>query len=88
MANKYKRVLVKLSGEALQDKQNSAILDSNKLNEVAVAITKKSANVVRSSIFKTFNCLAFLLFNAFAAIFTMFCDSINFLLSKHSDYML
>ena len=38
MANKYKRVLVKLSGEALQDKQNSAILDSNKLNEVAVAI--------------------------------------------------
>lgn len=38
MANKYKRVLVKLSGEALQDKQNSAILDSQKLNEVAVAI--------------------------------------------------
>lgn len=38
MVNKYKRVLVKLSGEALQDKQNSAILDSNKLNEVAVAI--------------------------------------------------
>ena len=38
MANKYKRVLVKLSGEALQDKQKSAILDSNKLNEVAVAI--------------------------------------------------
>ena len=38
MANKYKRVLVKLSGEALQDKQNSAILDSQKLNEVAIAI--------------------------------------------------
>lgn len=38
MANKYKRVLVKLSGEALQDKQNIAILDSQKLNEVAVAI--------------------------------------------------
>lgn len=38
MVNKYKRVLVKLSGEALQDKQNSAILDSNKLNEVAIAI--------------------------------------------------
>ena len=38
MVNKYKRVLVKLSGEALQDRQNSAILDSNKLNEVAIAI--------------------------------------------------
>ena len=38
MYNKYNRVLLKLSGEALQDKQNSAILDSNKLNEVAVAI--------------------------------------------------
>ena len=38
MANKYKRVLVKLSGEAFQDILNSAILDSNKLNEVAVAI--------------------------------------------------
>ena len=38
MANKYKRVLIKLSGEALQDKENSAILDVDKLNEVAVAI--------------------------------------------------
>ena len=38
MVNKYKRVLVKLSGEELQDRQNSAILDSNKLNEVAIAI--------------------------------------------------
>ena len=35
---KYKRVLIKLSGEALQDKKNSAILDAKKLNEVAMSI--------------------------------------------------
>ena len=38
MIAKYKRVLVKLSGEALQDKTNSAILDADKLNEVAKTI--------------------------------------------------
>ena len=35
---KYKRVLIKLSGEALQDKENCSILDAKKLNEVALAI--------------------------------------------------
>ena len=38
MMKKYKRVLIKLSGEALQDKENSAILDAKKLNQVAISI--------------------------------------------------
>ena len=35
---KYKRVLLKLSGEALQDKKNNTILDAERLNNVAKAI--------------------------------------------------
>lgn len=35
---KYKRVLLKLSGEALQDKKNNTILDAERLNNVAHAI--------------------------------------------------
>ncbi len=35
---KYKRVLLKLSGEALQDKKNNTILDAERLNNVAIAI--------------------------------------------------
>ncbi len=34
----YKRVLLKLSGEALQDKKNATILDAKSLNDVAAAI--------------------------------------------------
>lgn len=35
---KYKRVLLKLSGEALQDKKNNTILDAERLNNVAKSI--------------------------------------------------
>jgi uridylate kinase len=35
---KYKRVLLKLSGEALQDKKNNLIFDAERLNNVAKAI--------------------------------------------------
>ena len=35
---RYKRVLLKLSGEALQDKKNNTILDAERLNNVAKAI--------------------------------------------------
>lgn len=35
---KYKRILLKLSGEALQDKKNNTILDAERLNNVALAI--------------------------------------------------
>lgn len=35
---KYKRILLKLSGEALADKQNSAILGADNLNKVSLAI--------------------------------------------------
>ena len=38
MATKYKRVLVKLSGEALADRSENAILGSENLNKTAVAI--------------------------------------------------
>lgn len=38
MATKYKRVLVKLSGEALADRSDNAILGSENLNKTAVAI--------------------------------------------------
>lgn len=37
---KYKRILLKLSGEALADKVDHRILDSNQLNKVANAIKK------------------------------------------------
>lgn len=40
MANKYKRVLLKLSGEALADKKEHAILESKSLDEVSLAIKK------------------------------------------------
>lgn len=35
---KYKRILLKLSGEALADKENSAILGADNLNKVSLAI--------------------------------------------------
>lgn len=35
---KYKRVLLKLSGEALSDRENDAILGANNLNKVSLAI--------------------------------------------------
>ncbi len=38
MATKYRRVLVKLSGEALADRSDNAILGSENLNKTAVAI--------------------------------------------------
>ncbi len=38
MANKYHRVLVKLSGEALADHTNNGILEAKRLKEVAMAI--------------------------------------------------
>lgn len=38
MANKYKRVLVKLSGEALADKKDHSILEAMSLNAVSKAI--------------------------------------------------
>ncbi len=38
MANKYNRVLVKLSGEALADHANNGILEAKRLKEVAMAI--------------------------------------------------
>ncbi len=38
MANKYHRVLVKLSGEALADHANNGILEAKRLKEVATAI--------------------------------------------------
>lgn len=38
MANKYKRVLLKLSGEALADKKGNAILEALSLNAVSKAI--------------------------------------------------
>lgn len=36
--NKYNRVLLKLSGEALADKSNSSILDAKKLQEISTCI--------------------------------------------------
>ena len=38
MENKYKRILLKLSGEALADKQNGDIFEASNLNSVALAI--------------------------------------------------
>jgi len=47
---KYKRILLKISGEALADSKNKTILDSVKLNEIAKTVNKLSKAKVQVAI--------------------------------------
>lgn len=46
----YKKVILKLSGEALQDEQNHLILDGKKLNEIGILVKKLVDNGIKVGI--------------------------------------
>ena len=50
MKNKYKRVLLKLSGEALSSKEDHQILGAENLNDVSLAIKKMVERGVQVSV--------------------------------------